>query len=75
MKTFMEEYGLIILAILVVGALIALAIAFNTKATKDATAAFENFTKMSSDAIKDANSGANNGANNGSSEATEDTKH
>jgi uncharacterized membrane protein YfhO len=56
----MEEYGLIILAILVVGALITLAIYFNTEATREATDAFTQFTN-------NANSAINNTSTDGSS--------
>lgn len=58
MKTFMEEYGLIIVAILVVAALIALAVAFNTKSSSNANNAIDNFTTNANSAIDSAQSGA-----------------
>ena len=61
MKTFMEEYGLIIVAILVVAALIALATAFNSKSTKNANGAIDTFTNQSQLAINAAQNGANTG--------------
>lgn len=51
MKSFMEEYGLIIVAILVVAALIALAVAFNAKSSKNANEAIDRFTDKANTAI------------------------
>lgn len=62
MKTFMEEYGLIIVAILVVAALIALAVAFNTKSTKNANEAIDKFTTKSNAAIDKASNGDTSGS-------------
>lgn len=45
MKSFLEEYGLIIVAIIVVAALIALAVTFSQQAKQKATANFETFTE------------------------------
>lgn len=41
MKTFLEEYGLIVLAVIVVTALISLAILFSNRATTNSTSAFD----------------------------------
>lgn len=41
MKTFLEEYGLIVLAVIVVTALLSLAIMFSNRATKTSTDAFD----------------------------------
>lgn len=54
MKTFMEEYGLIIVAILVVAALIALAVRFNAKSSKNADDAINEFTNKATTAINSA---------------------
>lgn len=58
MKTFMEEYGLIIVAILVVAALIALAVAFNKKSTKNANSAIDGFTNSAQESINAAQNGS-----------------
>ena len=60
MKTFMEEYGLIIVAILVVAALVALAINFNKKSTDNANTAVDNFNKKATTYV-DENVTKNNG--------------
>ena len=63
MKTFMEEYGLIIVAILVVAALIALAVAFNQKSTTNTNKAIDGFTNSAQQSINAAQNGSavNNG--------------
>lgn len=61
MKTFMEEYGLIIVAILVVAALVALAVAFNVKSSKNANDAIDTFTQKANTAINAAQSGNTGG--------------
>lgn len=58
MKTFMEEYGLIIVAILVVAALIALAVVFNQKSSTNVNNAFDSFTTNANQAIEDAQGGS-----------------
>lgn len=68
MKTFMEEYGLIIVAILVVAALIALAVAFNTKSSKNANTAIDKFTTDANQAIQDAQGGGAAGGEEGGGE-------
>lgn len=60
MKTFMEEYGLIIVAILVVAALIALAVRFNAKSSKNADTAIDQFTNSANQAITNAQGNTGN---------------
>ena len=45
MKTFMEEYGLIVVAILVVAALIGLAVNFSQDAKKNSEASIKKFNE------------------------------
>lgn len=55
MKTFLEEYGLILLAILVVGALIAFAVKFNKDSTANANKKVTEFNNQVDKAVTDAN--------------------
>ena len=55
MKTFLEEYGLILLAILVVGALIAFAVKFNNDSTANANKKVTEFNNQVDKAVTDAN--------------------
>lgn len=51
MKTFMEEYGLIIVGILVVAALIGLAVNFSNDAKTNSTNAIDTFNKSANSYI------------------------
>ena len=55
MKTFLEEYGLILLAILVVGALIAFAVKFNKDSTANANKKVTEFNNQVDKAVTDSN--------------------
>lgn len=55
MKTFLEEYGLILLAILVVGALIAFAVKFNKDSTANANKKVTEFNNQVDKAVTEAN--------------------
>lgn len=59
MKTFLEEYGLILLAILVVGALIAFAVKFNKDSTANANKKVTEFNNQVDKAVTDSNSNNN----------------
>ena len=64
MKSFLEEYGLIIVAIIVVAALIGLAITFKENATQKATNNFTTFTEKADEIVTDNMDGATTGTNN-----------
>lgn len=51
MKTFMEEYGLIIVGILVVAALIGLAVYFSNQAKDNSQKSIDKFNKQANDYI------------------------
>lgn len=55
MKTFLEEYGLILLAILVVGALIAFAVKFNKDSTANANKKVTEFNNQVDKVVTDSN--------------------
>lgn len=59
MKTFLEEYGLILLAILVVGALIAFAVKFNKDSTANANDKVTEFNNQVDKAVTDSNNNNN----------------
>lgn len=59
MKTFMEEYGLIVVAILVVAALIGLAVTFNKDASKNSKSSIEKFNNKANTYIDDGLKGDN----------------
>lgn len=59
MKTFLEEYGLILLAILVVGALIAFAVKFNKDSTANANKKVTEFNNQVDKAVTDSNNNNN----------------
>jgi hypothetical protein len=71
MKTFMEEYGLIVIAVVVVAALIVLAVSFSKQATDSANNAFESFNTKAENALKDA--GSDTGASTSTGTSTETT--
>lgn len=58
MKSFLEEYGLIIVAIIVVAALIGLAIYFKTSATDKAQGNFDTFTNKADQIVNENMNGA-----------------
>lgn len=62
MKTFLEEYGLILLAILVVGALIAFAVKFNKDSTANANAKVDKFNTQVDNAIDKSNTNNESGS-------------
>lgn len=59
MKTFLEEYGLILLAILVVGALIAFAVKFNKDSTANANKKINEFNTQVDNAVDKSNANNN----------------
>lgn len=59
MKTFLEEYGLILLAILVVGALIAFAVKFNKDSTANANKKIDKFNTQVDNAVDKSNANNN----------------
>lgn len=59
MKTFMEEYGLIVVAILVVAALIGLAVSFNKKASTNSNSSIEKFNNKANSYIDEGLKGDN----------------
>ena len=65
MKTFMEEYGLIVVAILVVAALIGLAVSFNKKASTNSNDSIDKFTNKANNYIEEGLKGDNNTTNQG----------
>ena len=65
MKTFMEEYGLIIVGILVVAALIGLAVNFSQDAKRNSETSIKKFNEK-------ANTYIDNGLTDGSGSATTD---
>jgi FtsZ-interacting cell division protein ZipA len=66
MKAWLEEYGLIIVGIIVVAALVALAVYTSTKGQKNAAGAFNGFTNKSNTILE------NNGVTTNSSTLPED---
>ena len=54
MKSFLEEYGLIIVAIIIVAALIGLGIYFKDNASHDAKANFKTFTEKAQENVNSA---------------------
>ena len=59
MKTFMEEYGLIVVAILVVAALIGLAVSFNKKASTNSNSSIDKFNDKANTYIDEGLKGDN----------------
>ena len=59
MKTFMEEYGLIVVAILVVAALIGLAVNFSQDAKKNSEASIKKFNEKANNYIDEGLKGDN----------------
>lgn len=59
MKTFMEEYGLIVVAILVVAALIGLAVSFNKKASTNSNTSIDKFNNKANTYIDEGLKGDN----------------
>lgn len=68
MKTFMEEYGLIVVAILVVAALIGLAVSFNTTATTNSNDSIKKFNDKANTYIDKGLEGDNTTTTPGSSQ-------
>lgn len=68
MKTFMEEYGLIVVAILVVAALIGLAVSFNKKASTNSNTSIDKFNDKANTYIDEGLKGDSNTTGTGSSE-------
>ena len=54
MSAFLEEYGKIIVVIIVIAALIGLAILFKTTGSKNATGSFDKFMGVANNAVTDA---------------------
>ena len=54
MSAFLEEYGKIIVVIIVIAALIGLAILFKTTGTKNATGSFGSFMNVANSAVTNA---------------------
>lgn len=54
MKSFLEEYGLIIVAIIIIAALIGLAIFFKNNASKNAKDNFRTFTSKAQENVEQA---------------------
>lgn len=65
MKTFLEEYGLILLAILVVGALIAFAVKFNKDSTANANKKIDKFNTQVDNAVDKSNANNESGGTTG----------
>lgn len=61
MSAFLEEYGKIIVVIIVVAALIALAILFKTQGRSNATSSFDSFMGTANKAVEEAQNGVNPG--------------
>ena len=59
MSAFLEEYGKIIVVIIVIAALIGLAILFKSTGTKNATGSFDKFMGVANNAVTDAQQDAN----------------
>lgn len=59
MSAFLEEYGKIIVVIIVVAALIGLAILFKTTGSKNATDSFDKFMGVANNAINGAEADGN----------------
>ena len=57
MSAFLEEYGKIIVVIIVVAALIALAILFKTSGSQNATSSFDSFMSTANQAVDEAQNG------------------
>ena len=57
MSAFLEEYGKIIVVIIVVAALIALAILFKTSGSQNATSSFDAFMNTANQAVEEAQNG------------------
>ena len=54
MSAFLEEYGKIIVVIIVIAALIGLAILFKSTGTKNATNSFDSFMGIANNAVNNA---------------------
>lgn len=65
MKTFMEEYGLIVIAVIVVAALIVLAVNFSKTASTNANNAFDKFNDKANAALDSTNTGSTQTPNSG----------
>lgn len=57
MSAFLEEYGKIIVVIIVIAALIALAILFKTSGSRNATNSFDTFMDTANQAVTEAQNG------------------
>lgn len=63
MKTFMEEYGLIVVSVIVVAAIIVLAVNFSKDASTNANKAFDKFNEKAQSALDSTNAGTTGGTN------------
>jgi hypothetical protein len=59
MSAFLEEYGKIIVVIIVIAALIGLAILFKTVGTENATGSFDKFMGIANNAVNGAQADGN----------------
>ena len=63
MSAFLEEYGKVIVVIIVIAALIGIAVLFKKTGTDNATKSFTGFMTIAGDSVNEAQQAANNTAN------------